>query len=154
MSTLKVLPNPFFALDAAGKPAGVVLVDVHEHSMNRGHIGATQKNVARKGADGLERIGGVVANYWAPLHDCSFAWELGKAVELPVTQYYLSEIAASRLVAFDQETADQAGVPFRPAAEVWRDSWEAAADEYASRTGKRPPSPFDAPGAPAEEPAG
>jgi hypothetical protein len=150
-NTLRVVPNPFFVLDDKGRPAGAVMLDVHEHANRRGLVGATQRSTARKGADGLEQLGGVVANYWAPLSDCEWDFDLRTVVELPRTSYYVSELLGGRLLPADEQTANAVGVPWRPHAESWRASWEASAAEYKARTGKTLTDPFAKPSDPPDE---
>lgn len=89
IKTLKVVPNPYSALDADGRPQAVVSM---EGQFDR-YVGAVL-NVEESQKTGKH----------------IFDIDTSTAVEVPATPYYLRRLWAGTLVAADQATAKLAGL--------------------------------------------
>jgi len=89
IKTLKVVPNPYSALDADGRPQAVVSM---EGQFDR-YVGA------RLDVEESQKTGKHI-----------FEFDTSTAVEVPATPYYLRRLWAGTLVAADEQTAKLAGL--------------------------------------------
>jgi hypothetical protein len=134
--TLRVLPNPYAALDGYGRPAGIVPCDPHEHTPDRRFVGA--------------HIADVVVHDDFPSHELrsnrqdtrwGFATE---PVEIPRTHYYVERLREGALFPADEATARMAGIPFESPAKRLEKAKAAALAQWVAHYGEEPdPKEFD-----------
>ncbi len=151
MQFLRVLPNPWAAIDKDGHPCGVCPRDPGSDGGGPGQfVGA---RLDREHTEILQNFGksakfGDHAKYeirsamqrtkYAYLGisstDDALAAQLGakEAIELPITSYYKERLREGALIPFDSATAKLAGIPFTPPAQYLafraQQAAEAAAD--------------------------
>jgi hypothetical protein len=120
--TLKVLPNPWCALDERGIPCGALMVDV-AHRPAREYVGAELDKERTRHVESLEGYKGAddlrqprQATAWKYLgiaaDDRGLADKLLQSdpVELPVTPYYQKAVRRGDLFACDDDTARACGL--------------------------------------------
>lgn len=118
-------------LDHEGRPCGVVFADAYtDGGESKRLVGAAWCDVHTKvGAVPAKRHAVTVGNIWKPQQRTVYTFlgctghetrpyqlaeELAKAdpVSLPVSEYYRAHVASGELIAADEKTAKQCGVPF------------------------------------------
>lgn len=139
MKTLKVLPNPWSAIDAQARPCGAVMLDLDEHTSSPGkYIGAVM--VA---TELTPRKWRKIGRYSETTQEARYerTWKFTNApVSIPApkgapTGYYRDRLARGELIAADQECAIAARIPWRDPAIVLEESKSARRAEYDAQHG-------------------
>lgn len=110
--TIRVVANPFCALDASGNPCGAVALDPDAANGAERHIGAkrTTKTLVKFG--GVDGLGRTIADpRGAGLYETTWAFS-SEPVTVHDTAYHRQRIACGELLPADRETAAALGVAF------------------------------------------
>lgn len=107
---INVVPNPWLALDAKGRPCAVVPVDFEKHSQNRRWVGADLMAVETRKQE-TQRVGKHTQVTVEARHE--HRWKFATSpVAVPISDYYIDRLRRGELLPGDEECARSAGVPF------------------------------------------
>lgn len=131
--TLRVRPNPYFALDAQGMPAGIVRVDP---AVGRPgtieFIGATVRKTVIDDPENKKR------EHLYQRRATSIAFAQG-AVEIPLTPYHVEQVRAGAVLADDRETARTCRIWFADPEGALKQAKRKAIANWRASHGEDPP---------------
>lgn len=136
--TLRVVANPFCALDANGAPCGAVQLDPDASNGAERHIGAKRTTRTLVKFGGVDALGRTIADpRGAGLYETT--WEFSsEPVTVHDTPYHRQRIACGELFPADRETAAALGVAFVEPSKALASAKAAAATAFAQAHGAPP----------------
>lgn len=142
---LSVLPNPYHALDAFGRPAGVVLKvpdgEGFDGFANDNHAGWIGARIDPKATEVLDNF--KPSELRSNRQHTAFEFDAQTPVPVPRSQFYLERLREGSLLPADERTAAAAGIAFVKPAEAQARTREAKRAEWRANYGKDLPGEFD-----------
>lgn len=108
VKTIRVVANPYFALDHKARPCGAFPLEPGADGQNRGYLGARVDRL-------LTRVLGTkeAGDIREPLQDTVFSFSKDP-VEVLANPYYLGALRCGAILPADEKSASVAGLKFLP----------------------------------------
>ncbi len=136
--TIRVVANPYCALDADGNPCGAVSLDPDAANGAERHIGAKRTTTTLVKFGGVDALGRTVADpRGAGLYATTWAFS-AEPVTVHDTAYHRQRLACGELFPADRETARALGVAFVEPEKALDAAKTSAAALYAQAHGAPP----------------